>query len=173
MDETITSLEMTSRDQLVPGRPPPEPIELEEASPADASLCRATWLRIGEPYGWHRRAGWSDDRWEENLSQPGLRAWIARVGNDVAGLVILEANPGGDVGIDMFGLVPEFIGKGFGGALLTMATGTAWAMRSPDGVPVKRVWVQTSQIDHPHAIRNYEARGFRAFRTERKTVATA
>jgi hypothetical protein len=27
-----------------------------------------------------------------------------------------------------------------------------------------RVWVQTSSDDHPHALSNYERRGFRAFR---------
>jgi GNAT superfamily N-acetyltransferase len=170
-EEILTSLEMTSPEQLRDARPPPEPIELEEAGPADAELCRETWLRIGEPYAWHGRADWSDRRWEKHLSQSGVQAWIARIRDDLAGLVILETNPGGDVGIDMFGLVPEYVGRGFGGALLTMATRLAWAMTSPDGVPAKCVWVQTSSIDHPHAIRNYEARGFRAFKTERKTVA--
>jgi hypothetical protein len=32
----------------------------------------------------------------------------------------------------------------------------------------KRVWVQTSSGDHPHALPNYERRGFRVFRVERE-----
>jgi GNAT superfamily N-acetyltransferase len=66
------------------------------------------------------------------------------------------------VGIVVFGLVPELIGRGLGGALLTRATELAWELAAPGG----RVWVQTSSHDHPHALRNYERRGFRAFRTE-------
>jgi GNAT superfamily N-acetyltransferase len=61
---------------------------------------------------------------------------------------------------------PEFLGKGFGGALLTSGRRLAWQMVSPSGAPTKRVWVQTSSRDHPHALPNYEKRGFRTFRTQ-------
>ncbi len=67
----------------------------------------------------------------------------------------------------MFGLVPEFMGKGFGGAFLTRATETAWKLMSHGSGLTKRVWVQTSSGDHPHALPNYERRGFRVFRVER------
>lgn len=52
----------------------------------------------------------------------GIHAWIARADEDVAGLVELETDPHGDVGIVVFGLVREFVGRGFGGTLLTLAT---------------------------------------------------
>jgi GNAT superfamily N-acetyltransferase len=130
-------------------------------------------VRIGLPHGWTGRTAWSDEQWEEELSRPGVRAWIARAGEDVAGLVELEANPGGDVGIVVFGLVPEFVGKGFGGEFLTIATRLAWQLSAPDRSPARRVWVQTSSRDHPHARPNYERRGFRAFRRERKQTETA
>ena len=58
--ETTTSLEMTSPSDLVPGRAPPAPIEMEEVGPAAAPLVRSLWLRIGEPHGWTGRAAWSD-----------------------------------------------------------------------------------------------------------------
>jgi GNAT superfamily N-acetyltransferase len=148
-------------------------LELEEVGADAAPLLRSTYVRIGAPHGWTGRTAWSDEQWEEELSRPGVRAWIARVGEDVAGLVELEANPGGDVGIVVFGLVPEFVGKGFGGEFLTIATRLAWQPRSPDGSPPTRVWVQTSSHDHPHARPNYERRGFRVFRTERRQSETA
>jgi GNAT superfamily N-acetyltransferase len=81
--------------------------------------------------------------------------------------VELEAESSGDVGIVVFGLFPEFIGKGLGGALLTLTTELAWTVTAPGGTPARRVWVQTSSRDHPHARQNYEARGFRTFRRER------
>jgi GNAT superfamily N-acetyltransferase len=95
-----------------------------------------------------------------------VRAWLARVQDEVAGIPELEADPEGNAGVVIFGLLPEFFGKGFGGAFLTSATRLAWQMVSPSGVPTKRVWVQTSSRDHPHALPNYEKRGFRTFRTE-------
>ncbi len=169
-DETITHLEMTSQSQLVPGRPPPSALEMEEAGRAAAPVLRSTYVRIGAPHGWRGRSAWSDAEWEEEVVRPGVHAWIARVDDDVAGLVELEAEPNGDVGIVVLGLVPEFVGKGFGGALLTLATRLAWEVTSPGGTSAKRVLVQTSSRDHPHAVPNYKRRGFRTFRTERRSL---
>ena len=166
-DETVTSLEMTSPSQLVPARTPPARIGLHEVGHAAAPVLRATYAQVGAPHAWTGRSSWSDAEWVEELSRPGVRAWIARIDEDVAGLLELEAQPNGDVGIVVFGLVPEFVGKGFGGAFLTLATQLAWGMKSPRGLPTRRVWVQTSSQDHPHARPNYERRGFRTFRTER------
>lgn len=172
-DETVTFLEMTSPSQLVSARPPPAPLQLEEAYPAAAPVLRSTYVRIGAPHGWTGRAAWSDERWEEELARPGVRAWIARVNEEVVGLVELELESNGDVGIVVFGLVPEWVGKGFGGALLTLTTRLAWEVTSPGGMPARRVWVQTSSGDHPHARPNYERRGFRTFRTERTRTRSA
>jgi GNAT superfamily N-acetyltransferase len=168
IEETITSLEMTDPDQLVPARPPPAPIRLERHGRGSLSLLRSTYARIGAPHGWVTRPAWSDGQWEELLSRPEVQAWLARVGGEVAGMVELELQPGGQVGIEVFGLVPEFVGRGFGGPLLTMGTRLAWEAEHADGRPTRRVWLQTSSRDHPHAIVNYRRRGFRPFRTEQR-----
>jgi GNAT superfamily N-acetyltransferase len=166
--KTITSLEMTSPDQLVPGRPPPARLELQEVGLDAVPVLRSTYCRIGAPHGWTGRTGWSDAQWEEELSHPGVRAWLARVDGEIAGLVELEAEPSGDVGIVVLGLVPELVGRGFGGALLTLATQLAWEIGSLGGVATRRVWVQTHSGDHPNALLNYERRGFRVFSVERR-----
>jgi GNAT superfamily N-acetyltransferase len=72
------------------------------------------------------------------------------------------------VEIVVFGLVPEFVGRGFGSHLLTVGTRLAWAAEHPDTAPTRRVWLHTSSRDHPNARPNYERRGFRAFRTEHR-----
>lgn len=59
------------------------------------------------------------------------------------------------VEIDSFGLLPWFIGRGFGGQLLTAAIERAWAKDA------RRVTVHTCTLDGSHALRNYLARGFR------------
>lgn len=159
---------MTSPDELREASLPPKPIELREVGPDEAAMCRETWTRIGAPHGWTRRAAWSDAEWLARVSPPEVHAWLARVGGEVAGYLELEAEADRSVGITFFGLVPEFVGKGFGGAFLTEATRLAWSMMSLDGASTRRVWLQTSSGDHPHALPNYEARGFRVFRRRRK-----
>jgi GNAT superfamily N-acetyltransferase len=170
LEEIVTSLEMTSPNQLVPARAPPARLELQLVGLNAAPMLCSIYTRLGAPHGWIGRTSWSDEQWEKELSRPGIYAWIARVGNEIAGLVELEAEPNGDVGIVVFGLVPEYVGRGFGGALLTHATRLAWDLTPPDGTSVGRVWVQTSSHDHPHALPNYERRGFRTFRTERRPL---
>jgi GNAT superfamily N-acetyltransferase len=68
----------------------------------------------------------------------------------------------GNVEIAYFGLLPGFIGKGLGAYLLTAATRRAWDMGAT------RVWVHTCDLDHPRALANYQARGFRIFQVESK-----
>ena len=152
--EVVSFLEMTAPTQLVPGRPPPSKIELEVVEPDAVAELRATNVRVGRPHAWRGRTVWSDAEWAEELTRPGVRAWIARADGHVAGMIELEAEPGGDVGIVVFGLVPEFVGRGFGGALLEIAARFAWSL----GDPTRRVWLQTSTRDHPHALPNYERR---------------
>ncbi len=168
MGEVVTCLEMTAFTELVPACPAPAPqLEVEEVGPAAAPLLRAIYVRIWAPLASGGRMDWSDEQWADELSRPGVGAWVARVGGDIAGFFDLEAEPNGDVGIVVFGVVPEFIGSGFGGAFLTRATETAWRLRSQSGGSTKRVWVQASSGDHPHALLNYERRGFPIFRIER------
>jgi ribosomal protein S18 acetylase RimI-like enzyme len=170
IEETVTYLEMTAAEQLRPGRLAPAPVELVKLDQhqAAALLLRRTYALIAAPLNWQSRRTWSDAQWEQLLARPQVHAWIAQVGEKVAGVVELEAQSGGDVEITVFGLVPEFIGRGFGAHLLTVATRLAWELEPPDGVRVRRVWLHTSSRDHPHAKPNYERRGFRPFRTERR-----
>ena len=103
VDETITYLEMTAPDQLVPGRLPPAPIDMERHDRASLPLLRSTYARIGASHGWVTRPAWSDVQWHEWLSRPGVQPWLARIGGQVAGLVELELQPHAEVGIVVFG----------------------------------------------------------------------
>lgn len=166
MAGVVTFLEMTAPTQLRPARHPPVPLEMEEAGPAAAPLLRLIYVRVWGALASGGRMDWPDVRWEDELARRGVRARVARIGGDPAGFVELEVEPDGDVGIVVFGLVPEFTGRGFGGALLTWATQTAWALTWQGG-STKRVWLQTSSDDHPHALPNYEHRGSESFASSR------
>jgi GNAT superfamily N-acetyltransferase len=53
------------------------------------------------------------------------------------------------------------IGKGIGGGMLSLAVREAWKIKG-----TQRVWLHTCSEDHPHALANYQKRGFRLFKTE-------
>jgi GNAT superfamily N-acetyltransferase len=171
--ETVTFMEMTSPEQLRPSRRAPAPMSMDKVDVASASLLRSTFDRVGAPYNWpSRRTGpdaWSDERWRARLLQPGVHAWTPKVDSEIAGMVELQVQRGGEVEITVLGLVPEFIGKGFGGHLLTIATSLAWEAEPLGGVPIQRLWLHTSSLDHPHAMPNYLGRGFRKVRNERRS----
>jgi GNAT superfamily N-acetyltransferase len=150
---TLITLEMTSLDQLVPGREPPTPITVNEVDPTVAPLIRDLYNCIFTSGG---RTTWSAAQWSEELSQPGIRTWVAHIDGLPAGFAELSAEPSGAVGIVIFGLVPEYRSKGYGAAFLTLTTQTAWRLATT------RVWLQTSTRDHPHALPNYRSRGFRS-----------
>jgi RimJ/RimL family protein N-acetyltransferase len=167
VDKFVSYLEMTSPDQLVPGREPPTALAFE---PADSRmpLVRETHVRVGTPHHWSSVL-WTDEHWTAVLALPHQHNWIVRVDGDVAGLTSMVAEPGGDVQIMAFGLVPEWVGNGYGGAALTEAVRLAWKV-PPVGAPqVRRVHLDTMSLDHPHALPNYLARGFRVYRTEQST----
>jgi GNAT superfamily N-acetyltransferase len=52
---------------------------------------------------------------------------------------------GGDVWVVV--VVPEFVGKGFGGHLLTLGTHLAWEAKHPDGTHTRRVRTRRHQLD--------------------------
>lgn len=147
---------MHSLDALRPARPAPSHIDFEELE-----LCaetkdrlRAIHQRVGAPHGW--RTDWIDHNWSVWQSMPH-RFFALRTDDHDIGLVILNIHEH-DVEIRMFALVPEYVGRGFGGAALTQAVELAWATGSP-----QRVWLHTASVDHPHALKNYQARGFTVY----------
>jgi GNAT superfamily N-acetyltransferase len=162
VDQIVTFLEMTSPDQLVAGRVPPADITLTSVDTTSLPLIRSTHRRVATPHHWSSLA-WSEQHWRDLLSYSGVRTWIAHLGEEVIGLVQLQPRPRCEVQITKFGLVPEWVGRGLGGHLLTLATRLAWGLGD-----VERVWLLTTSLDHPHALRNYCSRGFRPFRVEHR-----
>lgn len=147
------------------------PIDRFELKPVDSSdldRFRSVYLELGAPYGWSSRPSWSDRQWADRLDDPSVTPWLVAIDGHVAGVVELELHPEAVVELCAFGLLDDFVGRGFGGHLLTVAARRAWALSHADGAPTRRVWLHTSSYDHPHALANYEARGFRVVRRERR-----
>jgi GNAT superfamily N-acetyltransferase len=163
VQEIVTYLEMTSLEQLRPGRAAPG-ITIEQVD-RESPLIPLTQARVGAAHSW-RSASRSEQEWAEWLSHPLRQYWLIRYDGEVAGIVDIEPQPGGDVEITTFGLLPEFVGQGLGGHALTLVVRAAWEVEPLDAEVVKRVWLHTSTLDHPGALPNYERRGFRPFKTK-------
>jgi GNAT superfamily N-acetyltransferase len=157
---TTTYLEMADRRQHQPARTPAIHFELSRVAAPSPALGRFLYTAIGAPWHWYDRLCWDEEQWRAWLERPGLETWIACVAGTPAGYFELNLRDGGDVEIAYFGVMANMTGKGLGGALLSAAVSRAWDMGGT------RVWVHTCTLDHPHALRNYEARGFRAYRSE-------
>ena len=159
---TTTCLEMTDRAQLRPARPASVDFQLLRAEIPCPELNRFLYTAVGADWWWHTRLSWDYAQWLAYLDRPELETWVAYASGTPAGYFELERQDADNVEIAYFGILPHAIGKGLGGSLLTAAISRAWNMGAA------RVWVHTCTLDHPQALRNYQARGFRVFRADEK-----
>lgn len=152
---TVWRLEMTSPDELRPSRAVVEGLRIEKAGVPCPELSRFLYTAVGGDWFWIDRLGWTYDQWLDYLDRPEHETWVASLAGNPVGYFELEAQAGGAVELAYFGLLPQFIGRGIGGVLLTAAIERAWAMGA------SRVWVHTCSLDGPAALPGYQARGFR------------
>ncbi len=131
-----------------------------ECDVAQFQINKFLYLFVGEDWEWKSKLSWSDSQWKTLVESENHRTWMAYCKGSVAGYYELCQNQS-DVEILAFGLTPQFIGKGYGGVLLSHAVKSAWAWEG-----ASRVWLHTDSLDHPRALQNYEARGFKIFREE-------
>jgi len=158
-----TYLEMSSPDQLRPKRANPR-LQIREERERDWRFNRDLYFRVGEQWEWLDKRPWTDEQWKEYAGAPELRTFAAYYNDTLAGYYELRRDPDDGVEIAYFGLLPEFIGQGLGGALLTSAIEEAWSRHR--GIAPKRVWVHTCNRDHPQALANYQARGMVVYKVE-------
>ncbi len=159
----VWHVEITNAAELTP---PVEnkPYELKLASAALPELNRMLYVAVGAPWHWYERLSWRYSEWQSFLNRASVQTWVAYNGATPIGYFELEAQAAGTTEICYFGLLPEFIGKGFGAHLLRDAIDKAWQLGG------KRVWLHTCTLDHPQALPNYQARGFKIFKEENIAV---
>ena len=170
MDSTLvtrTYLVMRAPSELRP-TPAPDPapvvVRIEDCSP---ELFRYLYAEVGKAFHWTDRLSWTEEQVQRHLDDPGISLWLLSWDGAPAGYFELREHDDASVEIAYFGLMPEFIGLGWGKYLLTRAVQAAW-----DTGP-NRVWLHTCTLDHPAALPNYLRRGFRPVRTEVYTVSGA
>ena len=135
-------------------------LEINERADKDFKFNKHLYEREGSQWAWNDKLVWSQRQWKEYAEAEDLRTWVACFEGVLAGYYELQIQAGGQVEIAYFGLLPEFIGQGLGGYLLTTAIKSAWSMDA------SRVWLHTCSLDHPGALGNYQARGMKIYKTE-------
>ncbi len=131
---------------------------LKEANKDNFDLNKFFYKQIGKRHQWVDRLIWQDKDWLKYISNENLRTYIFKIENDLVGYFELIFN-NNDCEIAYFGILEEFIGKGYGGFLLSEALKIGFKKAN-------RIWVHTCSLDHPNAIENYKSRGMKIFKTE-------
>ncbi len=161
MQETTTYyLETNSPDELK-RKPAPVGLTVVEAEVKEYRFSRYLYQLVGEQWSWTDKLSFSDEEWQQYAENDNLRTWVAYSKGSIAGYYELQKQEGANVEIVCFGLAPGFIGKGFGGYLLTHAIDSAWSWGN-----TRRVWVHTCTLDHEAALSNYQARGMTLYKTD-------
>lgn len=151
---TVTQLEMTAK----PTRPaPPPPLGrhvLLRAEPPTVSFYRYLYDTVGANWLWTDRREWDDDRLTARLTDERTGVYVLYVNGTPAGYGELFQESDQVTDLAYFGLIPEFIGRKLGPFLLWSLLDIAW-MR-----PIRRMTVDTCNLDHPKALAHYQRAGF-------------
>lgn len=123
-------------------------------------LNRQFYQKVGGDWQWTDRLKWTDQQWRAYVNRLALTTGVVTMEGQFAGYFELESQENGDVEIMQLGLLPEFVGRGLEGALVTAAIETAWAITGTN-----RVWLHTCTQDHESTLENYKCRGFVVYKT--------
>lgn len=155
---TTTYLEIPSRADFRPAFAGSSDLLILQSHSPLPTFYRFLYDAVGRDYNWVDRYSWSDAQLHAHLAKPSITLMVLYVHGTPAGYVELDSassEPGTEVAY--FGLIPAFHGRGLGKHLLSVGVQRAF----DDGA--ERVWVHTCSLDGPHALANYQARGFQIY----------
>ncbi len=140
----------------------PKGAVVQQVERCSVAFYRYLYHTVGHDYVWWLRRTLPDAELASLLVRPDITIHVLYQGGEPAGFYELERR--GDFGTNLayFGLMPHAIGHGVGRALLRHAVDAAWAE------PIRALTVNTCTADHPRALPNYTAAGFRVLRTVRE-----
>ena len=152
---TIWYLAMEHPDELLPKALPDVSFEIRECKEKQHEINQFLYRFVGRHWQWTDKLNWTEQQWQEYAEAPERRTWIAYLNNSPIGYFELSKGSDDVVELDYFGLTKRYLGKGLGGGFLSQAIQQAWELGA------SRVQVNTCSKDHPEALANYKARGFK------------
>jgi GNAT superfamily N-acetyltransferase len=160
IEVTRTYLQLLKPTDLNAARVDDNRVRIDRAVDSPASFYRYLYAEVGRFYHWIDRLPWTDEGIRAHLARPEITLWVMYSEGSPAGYFELEKHEDGSIEIAYFGLLQEFLGRGLGKHLLSVAVERAWS----DGA--NRVWLHTCTLDDPAAMPNYIKRGFQPFKNE-------
>ena len=140
---------------------PSEDYSVELVDPKNFQLNKFFYKDIGKNCHWVDRLVWTELDWAKYISDQRLSTFILKSKNELAGYFELLFNRDTkEAEIVYFGILEEYFGKKLGGYLLSEAIKLSFNQGS------LRVWVHTCSLDHVNALRNYQSRGMKIFKSE-------
>ncbi len=158
----ITYLEMTEREQFRPAFLDSGALadcRVLPLEPVDLDFYLFLYGAVGRPWRWFGRLIMDRGKLRKQLERPGVSVDVLYVAGTPAGYIEL-ARVGPHTEVAYFGLRVNYFGRGLGKHLLSLGLQRAW----DDGAG--RIWVNTCNLDGPHALTNYRKRGFRIYMVE-------
>jgi GNAT superfamily N-acetyltransferase len=160
LEVVISFLEMQSPPDRAPAIVPPGKVAIIRAENPTLSFYRYLYNTVGEPWLWWLRRLMSDEELSAILAKPETHVYVLYVAGVPAGFAELDLTDfetDNVIDLHYMGLMPEFIGKGFGKYLLDWAIDTAWSFKPT------RITVNTCSLDHPSALGAYQKAGFTVY----------
>jgi GNAT superfamily N-acetyltransferase len=118
------------------------------------------YREVGRDYLWNYRPGQSLDEISAILHSPHTWMYVLFEEDRAVGMAELDASNPEDVELVHFGLIPSLLNQGIGKLFLRNIVSLVWESG------VSRMWLSTCGMDHPKAIRFYEAAGFAPFKVK-------
>ena len=139
-------------------------IALLRAERPTMSFYRYLYNTVGEKWLWYERRMIDDAALSSIIHDPKVEISVLYVDGVPAGFVELDRRETAEVELAFFGLVPDFIGRGFGRYFMSWAVGSAW-QNGP-----RRVWLHSCNFDHPKALQAYQRAGFVPYKQETEII---
>jgi len=154
-------LEINSIQNLSEVFKPSNNLNISLIEEPDFQLNKFFYKEIGKKHRWMDRLLWTEKNWIEYLNSLEVKTYVLKEDHNLAGYFEqIFHNEKNDCEIAYFGVLEEFIGKKYGGYLLSEAIKESFKLGA------KRVWVHTCSLDHKHALENYKSRGMKIFKSE-------
>lgn len=129
------------------------------SKPVSVESYRKLYYGVGEEWHWLDRMVMPDQELESLINAPNNEIYLFSVDGVTAGFAEFVKEEK-FTEIMYFGLLPDFVGKGWGHYFLQIVIQQAWTYQ-PE-------WIQlnTCSLDHPNALSVYQKAGFNIVKTE-------
>ncbi len=164
VETTVTFLHMTHEPKIASLVQPHHKVAILRAEKPTIHFYRYLYNTVGDPYSWVSRKILSDEDLIAIIHHDKVDIFVLYVDGVPAGFCEIDWRNRPRADISFFGLIPEFIGEGFGAFFLQSIIRLIWA-QEPD-----RVTIETCTLDHPKALPLYQRMGFEPYAQESRTL---